>query len=183
MTTIHSASRPYAKAAFEAAKTANQLSMWSNALKQLSLVVQDSQIKSILKNPTYTKKQLSDLLDSFLHAVSGNGSSNGFVPIENFIQLLAEKKRLAMLPEISSLFEDACAKESGCLALTVTSSFEMDALQKNNVTEKLSKQFNSKCEIEFKIDKSLLGGLLIRSNDWVLDGTVKGALERLRAHI
>lgn len=171
MTNAQSTARPYATAAFEAAKSANQLSMWSLALKQLSLAVQDKKMKSVLKNPKVTQSQLVELLNFF----------NDFKSIENFLKLLAEKKRINLLPAISELFENDVAKESGYISLIVTSAFAMSDEQKNNTKEKLSKQLNSKLEIDFKVDEKLMGGLLVRSGNWVMDGTVKGNLSRLRS--
>jgi F-type H+-transporting ATPase subunit delta len=174
------AARPYAKAAFSAAKSANQLPLWSHALKQLALAVSDKKMYSTLKNPTISPSELSKLFISFLHDVSNNPSEKELLPIENFIKLTADKKRLALLPSISDLFETDVAREAGYISLTVTSAFPMDDTQKKNTIEKLSEQLNSKCEIEFKIDEKLIGGVLVRSGSWVMDGTVKGALERLR---
>lgn len=175
-----SIARPYAKAAFEAATQSNELPMWLAALKQLSLIVQDTSVKSIIKNPNYTKTQLADFLISCLHKIAGNGSENGFLSIDNFIRLLSEKKRLSLVPAIAILFEQDNASKLGYLFLDVTSAFEMNADQKENTKEKLQKQFNSKCEIEYQVDPSVIGGLLIRSKDWVLDSTIKGSLEKLK---
>lgn len=181
MTNTLSISRPYATAAFSAAKDAQQLPLWSAALKQLSAVAQDKKMQVLLKNPCYTKKQLSDLLIEILHATSGNGSAASHAAIENFIHLLAEKKRLLLLPDISHLFEADIAKESGYLSLIVTSAYEMNDAQKKETQQKLEKQFNSKCEIEFRVDEKLVGGLLVRSGNWVMDGTISGQLARLKS--
>src|SRR3990167_5056322 len=142
MTNPTSIARPYAKAAFEAAKEANQLAMWSSSLKQLSLIAQDADMQSILENPQYTKMQLTDLIISCLHPISGNGSQTDFFTVDNFIRILSEKKRLSLLPIIFELFEQDCAIESGHLFLVVTSAFEIDATQQKNTKEKLEKQFN-----------------------------------------
>ncbi|OGT42598.1 MAG: ATP synthase F1 subunit delta [Gammaproteobacteria bacterium RIFCSPHIGHO2_12_FULL_40_19] len=181
MTNTLTIARPYAKAAFSAAKSANQLPLWSSALKQLSMAVNDSQMKSALLNPAFTEKLLGELLISFLHKASGNGSENGFAPIENFIHTLAEKKRLALFPALSELFEESLAKEAGYLSLVVTSAFSMDENQKIQTKEKLSKQLKSDLVIDYRVDASLIGGLLVRSGNWVMDGTIKGALDRLRS--
>lgn len=181
MTNILTIARPYAKAAFVAAKSANQLPLWSLRLKQLSMAVNNAQMKAALKNPACTEKLLSNVLISFLHKASGNTSANNITPLENFIHLLAEKKRLVLLPAISEIFEENLAKESGYLSLVVTSAFPMDENQKNQTKEKLSKQLKSDLEIDYKVDASLIGGLLVRSGNWVMDGTIKGALNRLRS--
>lgn len=183
MATLLTTARPYAVAAFEIAKSANQLALWSTVLKQLSIAVSDDHLKSLIKNPLFDDAQLLEILTSVLHAVSGNGSAETQQSFSNFIQLLAEKKRLALLPEISTLFEEATAKKSGCLSLMVTSAYEMDDEQKRKTEERLAKKLNSKLKIVFSVDKAIIGGLLVRSGNWVLDDTVKGKLNRLRSAI
>ena len=176
-----SIARPYAVAVFSAAKEAKQLPLWSVALKQLAMIMQDQQMQTLLKNPCYTKKQLSDLLVDILHAVSGDGLAVAYAQVENFIRLLAEKKRLLLLPDILDLFEMDVAKESGYLSLIVTSAYLMSDVQKKETQQKLEKQFNSKCKIEFRVDEKLVGGLLVRSGNWVMDGTISGQLARLKS--
>lgn len=179
--TTSTTARPYAVAAFEAADASNQLTLWSQALKQLAAAVSDPQLKSLIKNPLCTKTQLSEILIGILHAVSGNGSSEEQESIANFIRVLAEKKRLVLLPSISALFEEALAKKSGYLSLVVTSAFDMDDNQKKQTQERLAKKLNSKLNIVFNVDKKIIGGLLVRSGNWVLDDTVTGKLKRLKS--
>jgi F-type H+-transporting ATPase subunit delta len=177
--TTSTTARPYAVAAFEAADAANQLTLWSQALKQLAAAVSDAQLKSLIKNPLCTKTQLSDILIGFLNTVSGSGKEQ--TSLTNFIRVLAEKKRLALLPDISTLFEEALSKKSGYLSLVVTSAFDMDDNQKNQTQERLTKKLNSKLNIVFNVDKKIIGGLLVRSGNWVLDDTVTGKLKRLKS--
>lgn len=179
--TISTTARPYAVAAFEAADAANQLVLWSQVLKQLAIAVSDEQMKSLIKNPLCTKTQLSEILIAFLHMVSGNGSNKEQESLANFIRVLAEKKRLILLPDISTLFEEALAKKSGYLSLVVTSAFDMDDNQKNQTKERLAKKLNSKLNIVFNVDKKIIGGLLVRSGNWVLDDTTAGKLRRLKS--
>jgi len=171
MTSNVTLSRPYAKAAFSIAKSENKLPLWTEALKKLSLAVGDKKMASVFKNPNVSKKQLCELLSVFASQQS----------IVNFIRLLADKKRLNLLPTIFEVFEEDCAKESGYIALVVSSAFSMDDQQRENVTETLSKQLNSAVKIDFNVDENLMGGLLIRSGNWVLDDTIKGKLARLRS--
>lgn len=180
MTSTLSTARPYAKAAFATAKSVNELQLWSVVLQKLALAVSDFQLQALLKNPFILKSQLSDLLIGFLHKVNGNGSNKHLLFIENFIRLLAENKRLDLLPDISALFEEDLSKETGYLSLTITSAFPLDSDQKKKTQTKLTQQFNSELVIDYKIDPSLIGGLLVRSGSWVLDGTIKSKLNRLR---
>ncbi|MDP1573532.1 MAG: F0F1 ATP synthase subunit delta [Coxiellaceae bacterium] len=165
-----SVARPYAKAAFSVAKADNQLSQWSHALKQLAIASQEKDMQALLKNPNVSKEQCCELLRVFADAQS----------LQNFLKLLAEKKRLPLLPDVSILFETMLAKESGYLALTVTSAFEMSETQQNEVQKKLETQFHSAMKIEFKVDPSVIGGLFVRSDTWVMDATILGKLKRLK---
>ena len=165
-----SVARPYAKAAFSVAKEGNQLSQWSDALKKLAIASQEKEMHALLKNPNVSKEQCCELLGVFANEK----------PLQNFLHLLAEKKRLLLLPDVSILFESLLAKESGYLALTVTSAFEMSDAQQNEVQKKLEKQFNSPAKIEFKVDPAVIGGLFVRSDTWVMDATILGKLKRLK---
>ena len=178
---ISTIARPYAAAAFEYAQSDNQLLLWSQTLKQLSAVILDKKIKSILKNPLYSKAQLADFLIGVVKAACGNGPNHIIEAISNFIRLLAEKKRLALLPNIYNLFEEALAKTSGYAALTVTSAFELSEEQQKHTKAKLEKKLQSKLNIIFTVDKNIVGGLLVRSGNWVLDDTVQGKLKRLKS--
>lgn len=177
---LTSIARPYAKAAFEAAKSANQILLWSLALKQLAFTADHTDVKSILKNPNDTKEKLSELFIDVLHKSLGNGSANNFLPLDNFIHLLAEKKRLNLLPDIAHLFEEKSAAESGLIALTITTAYTMNDEQRNQLIERLIKQLHSKIKADFFVDEQLTSGLLIRSENWVWDGSVRGTLGRLR---
>lgn len=178
---ISTIARPYATAAFASAQSDGQLLVWSQALKQLSATVLDTQIKLILKNPLYSKEQLANLLIGIVRAACGNGPNHVVNALTNFIRLLAEKKRLTLLPDISNLFEEMQAKTSGYLSLAVTSAYEMNEIQQKHTEEKLEKKLQSKLNIVFTVDKNIISGLLVRSGNWVLDDTVRGKLKRLKS--
>src|SRR3990167_416945 len=161
--------RPYTTAAFEAAKAENQLCEWSTALKNLSIAVKNKAMAAAIKDPNVSKKQLCDLLIDF--APQKN--------MTNFIKVLSEKNRLSLLPSISHLFDIARAKESGYLSLTVTTASLLNDAEKTTLTEKLTRELQSKLKIDFTVDENIMGGTLIRSEDWVIDDTITGKLKRL----
>ena len=86
MTNIKSIARPYAKAAFEAAKAAHQLPLWSFALKQLSIASQDKKMQAVLQDPRYMPQHISELFLSVLHAVLNNGVATSHNEMENLIR-------------------------------------------------------------------------------------------------
>lgn len=180
MTNIKSIARPYAKAAFAAAKSAHQLPLWSVALKQLSVAAQDKKMQAALKDPRYTQKQLSELFLSVLHAVLNHDVVTSHNEMENLIRVLSENKRLDLFPEISRLFEAEMATETGSVSLTVTSAFAMNDAQKTETRNSLSKQLNATCEIDFCVNEKMIGGMIVRSGNWVMDGSITGQLAKLR---
>lgn len=183
MSNLSTIARPYAKAAFSVAHASSQLPAWSHALQQLAFAATDPTMQSVLKNPCYTETQITELFLSLSRVVVGNGFSDAAAQIENFIRILSLKKRLNLLSHIATLFEEDYAKASGYLSLAVTSAFELNAAEKNTVTENLSKQLQSKLKVDFQVDKKLIGGLLVRSHTWVMDGTISGNLNRLKSKL
>lgn len=165
-----SIARPYAKAAFSVAKKADQLVQWSFVLKELAIAVKTPEMQVILKNPSVDASQRCAILNAFSDKKE----------MHHFLALLAENKRLILLPDVSILFERMLAKESGYLALTVTSAFEMDVAAQKQTEVTLAKQFKSDVKIEFKVDPSLIGGMLVRSGNWVMDNTILGRLKKLK---
>lgn len=170
MADLLSIARPYAKAAFEVAKEYKQMDQWSLALRQLSFASQEKEMQLLLKNPNIGNEKCCEILSVFATEKT----------LLHFLKVLAENDRLALLPEVSTLFEAMLAKASGFLALTITSAFEMDEAQEKQTEEKLAKQFHSKIRAEFKVDPSIIGGLLVRSEDWVMDATILGQVKRLK---
>ena len=100
--------RPYAKAAFEEAKAHNQLEPWSETLRTASIVVQDPRVQRLLGNPAVSNAELAKLVGDLAGPqLDGQG--------RNFVQTLAENRRLAYLPEISTLFDELRTKRKALL--------------------------------------------------------------------
>src|SRR5581483_10262346 len=114
--------RPYAKAAFEEAKASNQLGAWSDTLRTASVVVQDPQVQKLLGHPSVTNADLAKLVaDLAGPKLDGQG--------RNFVQTLADNRRLAYLPEISTLFNELKDEAEGIIDVTVTSAAPIDKAQ------------------------------------------------------
>ena len=181
MTDAFTIARSYAKAAFSTATEANQLPLWSDALRNLSIAVEDTKMNGLIKNPAVIRQQLIEILMDVLRKTTHHDSANHLVAIENFIRVLSEKERLLFLPMITDLYEEDSAKAAGYLSLAITSAYSMTDAQKNKVKEKLSLELKTNLHIDYHIDENVVGGLLIRSKHWVLNGTVDNTLGRLRS--
>ena len=175
-----SIARPYAKAAFAFASANHALSFWSTALHVLSLAVSDTAVKALLKNPNCTKTQSCELLIDFLEKAMHQQNAQSFESINHFLQVLAEHKRLFLLPDIDTLFEEKAAEQAGYLSATITSAFKLTEEQQDATTKKLSKQLQSPLQVTFSSDSRVMAGVLARMGHWVIDDTVSGKLKRLK---
>ncbi len=164
--------RPYARAAFATAINNDRLTQWSAMLKLLAAVAKDSKVQSRLDNPAMTQQQRAQ----FLVGICGDQID---AVGENFISLLAEYKREALLPEIQHLYELLKAHHEKTVDVEVISAFEVSAEDENQLTEALTSRLKRDVKITSRVDRSLIGGLIVRTEDSVIDNTVSGRLAKL----
>lgn len=172
MAELSTLARPYAKAAFGYAQQASDLKGWGAALATAAAVSQSEKVRELLDNPQLTSDQRAD---KFLSICSDELSDSG----KNFIRLLAENHRLALLPEISALFEELKAQAEATLEVEVVSARALSDAQSQQLTQALAKKFEREVHLHNSVDENLLGGAVIRAGDTVIDGTVRGRLARL----
>ncbi len=164
--------RPYAKAAFEEAKASNQLGAWSDTLRTASVVVQDPQVQKLLVHPSVTNADLAKLVaDLAGPKLDGQG--------RNFVQTLADNRRLAYLPEISTLFNELKDEAEGIIDVTVTSAAPIDKAQQEVLATALQRRLKRQIRLHYETDPSLLGGAVLRAGDLVIDGSVRTRLDRI----
>jgi len=164
--------RPYAKAIFEHALKEKQLAQWSEQLLGLAQAVLDPQVSQFIGNPATTVAQHSELLKSVC-------SSEKNSTLNNLIDLLATNKRLMLLPEIKPLFEVHRAEQEKTLEVQVVSFSEVSAAQQKELIKSLSERLGREVSLNIRIDANLLGGAVIQAGDLVIDGSVRGKLNKL----
>ena len=168
LTTI---ARPYAEAAFQLARDQNALPVWSQMLKLASGVVGDARVRDALDNPKLDAKAKESLLLS----ICGEGlNAEG----RNFVRLLVEADRIALMPTIASLFETLKDDADGVAKATIETAFELSPGDLADLTTALERRFKRKVEAQVVVNPELIGGARISVGDNVIDGTVQ---ERLRA--
>ncbi len=168
--------RPYAKAVFEQAQEEGDMEVWSALLKMLDRIVHDPQMRQVLNSPKISHKQLLDLVSS---VCGGKLSASA----TNFIRILIKSNRLGFAGQISELFEQKRAQAEGRIDINVTSAFELDSEQSKRISEAMGKRTGRKVNISSVIDKSLIGGVIIRAGDSVIDASIRGRLNRLRTDL
>ncbi|WP_027853450.1 F0F1 ATP synthase subunit delta [Marinobacterium litorale] len=172
MAELNTVARPYTKAAFEYALDKGNLDQWSNMLSVAAQVVQDSAMAQVLNNPALTYEQKAEVLISVCEAQMDDAG-------KNFAFLLAEKQRLALLPEIALQFEQLKAAQQKSVDIDLTTAYELDDSQQQKLAQALSTKLGREVKMTSKVDKSILGGVVIRSNDLVIDGSVRARLAKL----
>ncbi len=164
--------RPYALAAFELAKEQDELAKWSTMLEFATLVVTDDQMQDYIGNPTIGQETLSrlviDICGDQLNAMG-----------QNFLKVLVANQRLAVLPEITLLYNQHRAEAERTIDAEVISAFPLSATQQSALVESLKKRLGREVNLVSKVDENLLGGAIVRAGDLVIDGSVSGQLDKL----
>ncbi len=163
------AARPYAQAAFDEAQKRGDLKGWSDALAAGAVTAANPEMAMVIANPRTTAKQLEEVMLAACDAKAGSGQGN-------FIRLLVENGRLSLLPEIFEMYEALRAEAEKSLDVTVSSAFELSDAQKQKIADALKKRMNRAIKLDCQIDKQLVGGIVIRAGDKVIDGSVRTRL-------
>ncbi len=164
--------RPYAKATFEVALAANELSAWSQALKLLASVAKSEQVSKFLLSPSLTAQQQADTLIQ----ICGDELSP---KAHKLVHLLAENKRLILVGEISELFEALKANQEQTVDVELSTAFELNQEVVNKITQALKTRLNREINLQTRVDQYLIGGAVIRAGDTVIDSSVRGKLTKL----
>ena len=164
--------RPYANAAFEVAAADNALAQWSQMLQTLAAVTSQPRISDLLKSPALTAEKQSEALLSICgDAISSKGS--------NMVRLLAENRRLALLPQISELFDALKAAREKSIDVEVTTAYALSDAVVAQLAKALEKRLDRSVKLHSTVDKQLIGGVVIRAGDTVIDNSVRGKLNKL----
>jgi F-type H+-transporting ATPase subunit delta len=161
--------RPYAQAAFDEAQQLNALQAWSEMLIALAETVSLPEMIAVVTNPRVAKKQVEGLMEALLD----KGASK---QQQNFVRILADNQRLLLLPEIAALFEALKAEAEKTVNVVVDSAFELSAAQKDKIVSSLKKSMGREIKLSCKVNKELLGGIVIRAGDKVIDGSARTRL-------
>jgi F-type H+-transporting ATPase subunit delta len=172
MAELTTLARPYAKAAFELAQAQQQLANWSAMLGLAAAVSQDDTMQRMLKAPRLTSAQKAA---AFIEVCGDKLDAKA----RNFIHVAAENDRLLLLPEISALFDLYKAEQERSVDVEVTSAFALNQEQQDKLAKVLSARLGREVRLHAAEDSALIGGVIIRAGDLVIDGSVRGKLAQL----
>ena len=168
--------RPYAKAAFEAALPGRAFAQWSAGLTVAAEIVADPRVTALIKNPEVATADIAEF-------IIGVAATKLDARMQNFVRILAENHRLLLLPEILAHYEVMRADVENTVDVEVISAVKLDAAQADKLTGALTTRLKRRVNMRNSVDASLLGGAIIHAGDLVIDGSLKGRLQRLRTEL
>jgi F-type H+-transporting ATPase subunit delta len=171
MSELTTVARPYAKAAFDFAIEANAIDNWLSMLVFAAEVSENETMTSYLSGGA-SVEQATEL---FLKVCEDQLDSNG----QNLIKVMAENQRLLVLPQVLSQFSELKAEYEKEINVDVTSAVELAADQVTTLSAALEKRLARKVKLNCVVDANVVSGLVIKAGDMVIDGSVRGKLNRL----
>lgn len=172
MAELSTLARPYAEAAFKRAKETGSVKEWSDGLLFLSEVAHNHDLSVIVDNPRVGKEKITELLlDICQDQIQGEA--------KNLLKLLIENRKLKLLTKISQMFEEHKAEDEGYINVNLCSAYPLTKAEQSKYSAMLEKQLNKKVHAVVSVDKSLLGGILAKAGDKVIDGTIRGQIHQL----
>jgi F-type H+-transporting ATPase subunit delta len=163
--------RPYARAAFELARTDGVLADWSQRLLFSASVAASGPVAAHLAHPGFSQADQVGLL-----LPEGDTPDGVF---GRFLATLAENRRLPLLPQIAEQYELLRADAEKVVKASVRSAVALEPAQLDALKAALRRRLGREVELRNEIDASVIGGAVIDAGDIVIDGSVRGRLAKL----
>lgn len=171
MSEMITVARPYAKAAFEFAVEQDALESWHEMLIFAAQVAQNDDMKGFLSGSQSADKMADVFIQVCGEQVSGNA--------HNLIKIMAENGRLTTLSAVAELFTEMVADYRREITVDVVSGAKLNEEQKMQLNAALDRRLKRKIKLNCSVDASLVGGLVIKADDIIIDGTLRSKLNRL----
>lgn len=170
-----SAAKRYVQALTDIAQESNTFDAWQRDLDTLAAVVSDSEVLSYLESPSVQEAQKLSVVDTVLKDAQPEA--------HNLFRMMIERRRLRLLPEISQLFGEEVLASKGIVMVDVTTADALDDAGEQLVRERLKGIVGKDVELRLHTDANIIGGIVARIGDQVIDGSVLNQLRRLRASL
>ncbi len=171
MSEANTIARPYVQAAFEAAQKQGDLKGWSAVMQVLTELMANDDIRAVISSPRVESRQVEELMLQLAGDLNKEQS--------NFVRILAESGRLTVVAEIAQMFEALRAEAEKSAQITVSSAFALNDEQQKKIAAALKVRLGCDVKLSCTVDKTLLGGIVIRMGDKVIDGSANTRLTEL----
>jgi F-type H+-transporting ATPase subunit delta len=168
--------RRYAEAAFQLAERDGNVEQWLEQLNAIGDALRDPAVVRRLEDPQVAlAERQATVIDSL--------GKNAIVQVRNLVGLVVRRGRLDAMPDIAREFGRLYNRREGIVEATATSAMELDEREVAALRARLEQFTSGKVQLDLKVDPSLLGGVQVRLGDLLIDGSVRGRLERLRGRL
>lgn len=164
--------RRYAEAAFSVAQRDNQTDLWLRDLQSVAKAVQDPDVANYFKDPKTSREDKVATINRIF------GSAHPHVT--NLVRLLATQQRMFLVPAIAREFLGLYREAKGITEATVTVARPVSDDERKEITRRLEAATGKTVEAHIQVDPSILGGIVVRIGDRLIDASVAGRLQRLR---
>jgi F-type H+-transporting ATPase subunit delta len=168
--------RPYAEAIFDLAREKGVVDAWAGQLSELVSITTEAQIARLISNPSVPATIVAGVVNSV-------GGSTLSAEAQRLVETMANNRRLSLFAEVKSQFEALRAEDERKIKAEVTSAVEMSVENKTAIKAILDQRWSADVDISYQVNPELIGGAIIKSRDWVIDGSVASQLRKLAAVI
>lgn len=167
----------YAEALFQVGEEENLTDKLYQELSEIVNLIEINQdLFSILKSPVISKKEKINIIDNvFENKININ--------VKNFLKILVERNRISSIKDIASSYKELLNEKNNILEGIAITAIPMKKEEIKKLEEKLSQKYNKNVTLENKVDKSILGGVLVRLGNEEIDGTVKTRLSKVKEQL
>ena len=178
MDELRTIARPYAKAVFELAASSGTLTEWSEFLKGCSELLNNNEIRALIKAPGQNKKKVAEVFYDGVNLGVETHHSNR-KQFLGLIQILSGNSRLNIMNELHKQYNQKKRESEKTTEVTLTTAIQTDEKELKKITHTLEKKLGNKVDLKVIIDKSLIGGAVIQTGDHMVDGAVSTQLQSL----
>ncbi len=164
MSEANTIARPYAQAAFDEAQRLGDLKGWSAVLRTLAETLSNPEVHAVVCSPRVANNKIEELILALCGAQLTAQQ-------RNFIRVLVDARRLTVTAEIMVMYEALRAEAERSVDVTVASAFELSSAQQQKIAAALKARMQREIKLGCIVDKTLLGGIVIRAGDKVIDGS------------
>jgi len=170
------AAKRYARAIFELAQQEGQLEAWADRLADVRVVFSAPEVSGVLENPTIARDRREEAITEVL----GERADREVV---NLAKLLVESGRVRLVGDIADEYSALVDQAAGRVRATATAAVELTEREKESLARNLADRLAREVMLETRVDPAILGGLVVRIGDRVIDASVATRLQRLRRRL
>jgi ATP synthase F1 delta subunit len=168
--------RVYARSLFDAAKQTGKLDLLREQLAQFADAVdQNRELQVFFFSPYFSTKEKQEALHRLL--------SEPDEQLINFLDLLIENHRMPVIFRIRRTFEHLWEQENRLLPVEITSAIELDDATTGSVAQRIGESTGRRVTLTTRVDPSIIGGIVVRVGNSILDASIRNRLEQLRRHV